>query len=755
MQAANDYRNTVLSEEELNDFLPSEEYEIVIAPENYVRNEELLKVLAEHCKSSGAFEKQYKKQEYEDLTMLPAFPSVLMSDLKLTPNDYEYFSELFQKLKPSKLSKKKLRSIKLKLLLLKIKCGSGLLRRTSKKAFLTFANEQKALDIAVSELFNLIVSTNDRLVERFELYDLVLSLIKSQSNAFKQYAGEFYKISYNSFSAKEAPLQVKIKLIWSELVRYVPIGEFIPLIRPDIDHPLDEFRMASSTLCAIYAKNNSVLDIISFIRALLRLQNNEHGIINGINIINNMAYVFRRAIIPYLHVLVDSLTKCLKRNSMKVRLVVCHAISSCAKVVKPFAAEAFRPILPILWVQIRHLAEKRFATYAKAILSIVELFLEDEAAVCTKEFLKLAMKHCNSTDFDTKLAILFIVSKACNCKVLNSDNIEKEVFADLFPNFLCPGIMGNVRLEKTIISTFLAIQKCCDTSIILLNLLPFLKHNDSGTRCLTLGVAHALLTSNEVVDIDDKICDKVFEDFLYCMQNETMCVNNENVLAVTALLNIKDYFLKKFINEIVELLHWKLNHSSETFQIESALCFARITKKLKQLGYSAVISSFKSYYIEYITINSPVVLAAILQAINAAYQQIHNEEGSMSIPDLVPLLTPVLQITNIDVQFAVVELLGTLVELDGDSVDPKELDRIANQLLMLFYVKNKQLRNIAIRIFGVIAECIGPHEIILTLLNNLRAVERQVRICTTIAIAEVAWRCEPYSVLAALMNEYQ
>lgn len=57
--------------------------------------------------------------------------------------------------------------------------------------------------------------------------------------------------------------------------------------------------------------------------------------------------------------------------------------------------------------------------------------------------------------------------------------------------------------------------------------------------------------------------------------------------------------------------------------------------------------------------------------------------------------------------------------------------------------------------FGYIAKAIGPHDVLATLLNNLRVQERQNRVCTTVAIAIVAETCEPYTVLPALMNEYR
>jgi len=57
--------------------------------------------------------------------------------------------------------------------------------------------------------------------------------------------------------------------------------------------------------------------------------------------------------------------------------------------------------------------------------------------------------------------------------------------------------------------------------------------------------------------------------------------------------------------------------------------------------------------------------------------------------------------------------------------------------------------------FGHISRSVGPHDVMVTLLSNLKVQERQLRVCTTIAIAIVAETCGPFTVLPAMMNEYR
>lgn len=68
---------------------------------------------------------------------------------------------------------------------------------------------------------------------------------------------------------------------------------------------------------------------------------------------------------------------------------------------------------------------------------------------------------------------------------------------------------------------------------------------------------------------------------------------------------------------------------------------------------------------------------------------------------------------------------------------------------------SKSIRRETTATFGYIAKAIGPKDIIVALLDNLKAQERQLRVSTSVAIAIVAKVCGPYTVIPALLNEYR
>merc|ERR1711900_127646 len=81
--------------------------------------------------------------------------------------------------------------------------------------------------------------------------------------------------------------------------------------------------------------------------------------------------------------------------------------------------------------------------------------------------------------------------------------------------------------------------------------------------------------------------------------------------------------------------------------------------------------------------------------------------------------------------------------------------RICFELLDMLKAHKKGIRRAANNTFGYIAKAIGPQDVLVTLLNNLKVQERQNRVCTTVAIAIVAETCFPFTVLPSLMNEYK
>ena len=78
-------------------------------------------------------------------------------------------------------------------------------------------------------------------------------------------------------------------------------------------------------------------------------------------------------------------------------------------------------------------------------------------------------------------------------------------------------------------------------------------------------------------------------------------------------------------------------------------------------------------------------------------------------------------------------------------------------LFFLIYIPGRNIKKYCKVLLLILIFCnsFSPHDVLATLLNNLKVQERQNRVCTTVAIAIVAETCSPFTVLPALMNEYR
>jgi len=158
---------------------------------------------------------------------------------------------------------------------------------------------------------------------------------------------------------------------------------------------------------------------------------------------------------------------------------------------------------------------------------------------------------------------------------------------------------------------------------------------------------------------------------------------------------------------------------------------------------------------EYLGEEYPEVLGSILAALKAIVNVIGMTKMTPPIKDLLPRLTPILKNRHEKVQENCIDLVGRIADRGADFVSAREWMRICFELLEMLKAHKKGIRRATVNTFGYIAKAIGPHDVLNTLLNNLRVQERQNRVCTTVAIAIVAETCAPFTVLPALMNEYR
>jgi splicing factor 3B subunit 1 len=195
-------------------------------------------------------------------------------------------------------------------------------------------------------------------------------------------------------------------------------------------------------------------------------------------------------------------------------------------------------------------------------------------------------------------------------------------------------------------------------------------------------------------------------------------------------------------------LHRRLNNKNPVVRQQAAELVGRIAYVTYECDEKDLLNLLGTILHENIGEEYPDVLAAILgglKAVGTVFEDIGDMKPAPG--ELLPRLVPILKNKHEKVQEQSIALVGLIADRAPDHVPPREWTRICFDLLEVFSAPRRSIVTAAIHAFGFIAKAIGPQEVIITLLDNLRVQERRSRVCTTIAIAVIADTCEPYTIL--------
>ena len=221
------------------------------------------------------------------------------------------------------------------------------------------------------------------------------------------------------------------------------------------------------------------------------------------------------------------------------------------------------------------------------------------------------------------------------------------------------------------------------------------------------------------------------------------------------IVNALSKRVKPYLPQICGTILWRLNNKSAKVRQQAADLISRIAVVMKTCQEEKLMGHLGVVLYEYLGEEYPEVLGSILGALKGIVNVIGMTKMNPPIKDLLPRLTPILKNRHEKVQENCIDLVGRIADRGPEYVSAREWMRICFELLELLKAHKKAIRRAAVNTFGYIAKAIGPHDVLATLLNNLKVQERQNRVCTTVAIAIVAETCSPFTVLPGLMNEYR
>ncbi|KAF7489761.1 Splicing factor 3B subunit 1 [Sarcoptes scabiei] len=752
-----DERNKMLTDEELNALLPAG-YKILPPPAGYqpIRTP-ARKLTATPTPMMGGLAGGFFMQKEE----LAGSASKMMLDLEpkgqnlppLKPDDLQYFDKLLTEVDEETLSPDEQKERKIMKLLLKIKNGTPPMRKSALRQI-----TDKAREFGAGPLFNqilpLLMSPTLEDQERHLLVKVIDRILYKLDDLVRPYVHKILVVIEPLLIDEDYYARVEGREIISNLAKAAGLATMISTMRPDIEN-IDEYvRNTTARAFAVVASALGIPSLLPFLKAVCRSKKSWQARHTGIKIVQQIAILMGCAILPHLKNLVEIIEHGLVDEQQKVRTITALALAALAEAATPYGIESFDSVLKPLWKGIRTHRGKGLAAFLKAIGYLIPLMDAEYANYYTREVMFILIREFQSPDEEMKKIVLKVVKQCCGTDGVEPKYIKEEVLPHFFRHFWNHRMAMDKRNYRQLVDTTVEIANKVEAAEIITRIVDDLKDENEAYRKMVMETIEKIMTNLGASQIDSRLEEQLIDGILYSFQEQT----TEDMVMLSGfgtIVNTLGKRVKPYLPQICGTILWRLNNKSAKVRQQAADLISRIAVVMKTCQEEKLMSHMGVVLYEYLGEEYPEVLGSILGALKAIVNVIGMEKMTPPIKDLLPRLTPILKNRHEKVQENCIDLVGRIADRGAEFVSAREWMRICFELLELLKAHKKAIRRAAVNTFGYIAKAIGPHDVLATLLNNLRVQERQNRVCTTVAIAIVAETCSPFTVLPALMNEYR
>lgn len=756
-----DYRNRPWSDEDLNLLLPSEGYAILEVPSSYVpirTPSRKLDATPLAVSTPTGFQilpdDPIAARAVLGLSTLPDADS----DLPFSkPEDYQYFAKLLTKADENGMSLEEAKERKILKLLLRIKNGSPAIRRVSLRQLTERAREFGAGPL-FDQILPLLMSPALEDAERHLLVKVIDRLLFKLEDAVRPYVHKILVVIEPLLIDEDYYARQEGREIIANLSKAAGLATMIATMRPDIDHVDEYVRNTTARAFAIVASSLGVPALLPFIKAVCSSKKSWQARHTGAKIVQQIAMTIGVGVVSHLNTLVEAISSGIEDEQVRVRTMVALAIAALAESSAPYGIDSFEPILRPLWKGIRSHRGKALAAFLKAVGYLIGLMADEQAVFYGKELIPTLVREFAAPDDEMKRIVLNVLKNIAE----KCSKLPRDVFVTLLDDFFAAfwtrrGSLDR-RVSRAVLEATVALTSRLGVGMIASPLIERLKDESEALRRLALEALEAIVMRFGAAEIDERTEEQLIDGLVTAIQEpgseETSgnwLIRGWGVLACALGGNR----LRPYLPQLASLALWRLGNRSARIRQQSAELVAVLAPVFASAGDEVTLNKLAIVLYENLGEEYPDVLASIILALKSITGVIGLSKMTPAVSDLLPRLTPILRNRHERVQDTCIQLVGVIADRAGEAVSSREWMRICFELLDLLKAQRKSVRMEAVRTFGSIARAIGPHDVLATLLSNLRVQERQNRVCTTVAIAIVAERCAPFTVLPGLMNEYR
>ncbi|GAA5880064.1 hypothetical protein JCM1840_007144 [Sporobolomyces johnsonii] len=754
-----DKRVRWLTDEELDQMLPKEGYEIVEPPAGYAPIRTPSRKLQETpmAANGGGFMMQEEGGiSAAALGISQELPTDIegVGDLQFfKQEDAQYFAKILSNEDESALSVEELKERKIMRLLLKIKNGTPPMRKTALRQI-----TDKAREFGAGPLFDKILpllmerTLEDQ--ERHLLVKVIDRVLYKLDDLVRPYVHKILVVIEPLLIDEDYYARVEGREIISNLSKAAGLAHMISTMRPDIDHADEYVRNTTARAFSVVASALGIPSLLPFLKAVCRSKKSWQARHTGIKIIQQIAIMMGCAVLPHLKNLVDAVAHGLEDEQQKVRTMTALCIAALAEAAAPYGIESFDSVLKPLWTGIRKHRGKGLAAFLKAIGFIIPLMDPEYANYYTREVMVILIREFQSPDEEMKKIVLKVVKQCAATDGVQPQYVRDEILPEFFKNFLVRRMALDRRNYRQVVETTVELANKAGVSEIVGRIVNDLKDESEPYRKMCMEIITKVIANLGAADIDERLEVQLIDGIIYAFQEQTV---EDNVMlegfgTVVTALGIR---VKPYLTQIVSTILWRLNNKSAKVRQQAADLTAKLALVIKQCEEDTLLSKLGVVLFEQLGEEYPDTLGSIISAIAAIANVVGMTQMSPPVKDLLPRMTPILRNRHEKVQEASINLIGRIADRGAEFVSAREWMRICFELLDLLKAHKKAIRRAAVNSFGYIAKAIGPQDVLSVLLTNLKVQDRQSRVCSTVAIAIVAETCGPFTCIPAVLNEYR
>lgn len=654
-------------------------------------------------------------------------------------------------------------------LLLKIKNGTPPQRKTALKQLTTRARELGAGPI-FNQILPLMMAPSIEDHERHLLVKVIDRVLYRLDDLVRPYVHKILSVVGPLLLDADYYARVEGREVIANLAKAAGLTTMIAAMRPDVEDPEESTRNLCARAFAVVASALGVQAMLPFLRAVCASKKSWMARHTGVKIVQQLAILMGSAVLPHLKDLVSIVGPSLQDEQLTCRMMSALALAALAEASHPYGIESFDSVVRPLWQGVTLHRGKSLAAFLKAIGFIIPLMDATYAAYATRQVMPTVMREFKTPDEETRRIVLKVLQQCVATDGVTADFVRSDILTEFFQAFWVRRMALDRRGAKAVIDTTVELANKVGGAEILARLADDLKDESEPYRRMVMACIDRIVANLGVADVPTRLEETLIDGIIYAFQEqglesaaaalEDASVNQEGegrvvLRGFSTVMTALGERAKPYLSQISAVIKWRLNMKSAPARAQAADLCARVAPIMQTCHEHERLAHLGTVLYECLGEEYPDVLGAILGALSAIVAVIDIEVLQPPVSDLLPRLTPILRNVHEKVQENCIDLVGRIADRAASAVPNAEWMRVCFLLIDLLRAPRKAIRRATVNTFSYIAKAIGPQDVLVTLLNNLRVADRTSRVCSTVAIAIVAETCQPFTVVPALMTEYR